>query len=73
MREPRFVHDDIVRLVHEDRIGTIKEVHQTDKGYLYVLQLRTGTAQYIKAPEADLELLKMANAGETGFHIRYIT
>ena len=33
MTEPRFVHDDIVRLVHEDQIGTVKEVRQTDTGY----------------------------------------
>jgi len=40
---PRFVHDDIVRLVHEDQIGTVKEVRQTDTtGYLYLVQLRNG-------------------------------
>jgi ribosomal 30S subunit maturation factor RimM len=72
MTGPRFVHDDIVRLVH-DQIGTVKEVHQTDTGYLYVIQLRTDTAQYIEVPEAELELLKIANADETGLHIRYIT
>ena len=73
MTEPRFVHDDIVRLVHGERIGTVKEVHQTDTEYLYVIQLRTGIAQYIEVPEAELELLKIANADETGLHIRYIT
>jgi hypothetical protein len=73
MTEPRFVHDDIVRLVHEDQIGTIKEVRQTDTGYQYVIQLRTDTAQYIEVPEVELELLKIANADETGLHIRYIT
>lgn len=73
MTEPRFVHDDIVRLADEDQIGTVKEVHQTDTGYRYVIQLRTGTTQYIEVPEAELKLLKIANADETGLHIRYIT
>jgi hypothetical protein len=73
MGEPKFVHDDTVRLVHQDQIGTVKEVHQTDTGYLYVLQIRTSTAQYIEVSEAELELLKIANADETGLHIRYIT
>ena len=73
MTEPRFVHDDIVKLAYGEQIGTIKEVHQTDSGYFYVLQLRTNTAQYIEAPETELELLKIANAEETGLHIRYIT
>jgi hypothetical protein len=73
MTEPRFVHDDIVRLVHEDQIATVKEVRQTDTGYFYVIQLRTDTAQYIEVPEAELELLKIANADETGLDIRYIT
>jgi hypothetical protein len=73
MTEPRFVHDDIVRLVHEEQVGIVKEVHQTDTGFLYVIELRTDTAQYIQVPEAELELLKIANADETGLHIRYIT
>ena len=73
MTEPKFVHDDMVRLVHGEKIGTVKEVHQTDTGYLYVIQLRTDTAQYIQVPEAELDLLKIANADETGLHIRYIT
>jgi hypothetical protein len=73
MTEPRFVHDDIVRLVHEEQVGTVKEVHQTDTGFLYAIELRTDTAQYIQVPEAELELLKIANADETGLHIRSIT
>lgn len=73
MTAPRFVHDDIVRLVHGEQIGTVKEVHQTDTGYRYVIELRTDTAQYVEVPEAELELLKIGNADETGLHIRYIT
>ena len=73
MRESRFAHDDIVRLVHEDQIGNVKEVRQTNTGYLYVIRLRTDTAQNIEVPDAELELLKIANADETGLHIRYIT
>jgi hypothetical protein len=73
MSTPRFVHDDIVKLIRADQIGIVKEVQQTDTGYRYGIEVRTAPARYVKLPEAELELLKPANADETGLHIRYIT
>jgi hypothetical protein len=73
MRAPKFVHDDIVTLVHENKIGTVKEVHQTGAGYAYSIQLRTNGGEFIDAAEDELALLKIANSDETGFAIRYIT
>jgi hypothetical protein len=70
---PRFVHGDIVRLTRADQVGVVKEVQQTDTGHRYGVQLRTAPVRYVKLPEAELELLKPANADETGLHIRYIT
>jgi hypothetical protein len=73
MSEPRFVHDDIVRLVRADQVGTVKEVQQTNTGYRYGVEIRTDPARYVHLQEDELELLKLANADETGLHIRYIT
>jgi hypothetical protein len=72
MSTPRFVHDDIVRLT-TGQIGTVKEVHQNGNDYVYGVQLRTETGEHINVPQADLELIKIANSDETGFHIRYIS
>jgi hypothetical protein len=73
MSEPRFVHDDIVRLIRADLAGTIKEVQQTGTGYWYGIEIRTNPPRYVKLPESELELVRPANADETGLHIRYIT
>ena len=51
----------------------VMEVHQIGDGYVYGIQLRTDPARYVEVPEAELELLKIANADETGLPIRYIT
>ena len=49
MSAPKFVHDDIVT-VKAGQIGTVKEVHLTGTGYVYGVQLRTGTAVQIDVP-----------------------
>ena len=72
MSAPKFVHDDIVT-VKAGQIGTVKEVHLTGTGYVYGVQLRTGTAVQIDVPENELQFMKIANDGETGFAIRYIS
>jgi hypothetical protein len=73
MNAPRFVHDDIVRVVRRGQIGTIKEVHQTGTGFVYAVHLRTDAGEMIDVAEEELALLKIANSDETGFAIRYIT
>jgi ribosomal 30S subunit maturation factor RimM len=73
MSTPRFVHDDIVTLTETGQIGTVKEVHQTGSEYVYGIQLKTAACETVEVPEAQLELVKIANEDETGFHIRYIT
>jgi hypothetical protein len=72
MSAPKFVHDDIVT-VKAGQIGTVKEVHQSGTGYVYGVQLRTATAVQIDVAEDELQLVKIANADETGFAIRYIS
>jgi hypothetical protein len=72
MTAPKFIHDDVVR-VQTGAIGTVKEVHQRVSGYIYGVQLRTDACEHIDVPEAELELLKIANDDETGLHIRYVT
>jgi hypothetical protein len=69
----KFVHDDIVKLSQTGQIGTVKEVHQVENGYLYGVQIRDESAKQIDVPEHELELVTIANADETGFHLRYIT
>jgi NMD protein affecting ribosome stability and mRNA decay len=73
MSTPRFIHDDIVKVTGTGQIGTVKEVHQNGSAYVYGIQLRTHSSEHIDIPEADLELVKIANEDETGFHIRYIS
>ena len=73
MNAPRFVHDDIVRVVQRGQIGTVKAIHQTGNGYVYGVHLRTDAGELIDVAEEELALLKLANSDETGFSIRYIT
>lgn len=73
MSAPRFVHEDIVKVVATDQVGSVMEVHQTGDTYVYGIQLRMDPPRHIDVPEAELQLLKIANADETGLHIRYIT
>lgn len=73
MSTPRFVHEDMIRVIPTGQIGMVMEVHQIGDGYVYGIRLRTDPARYVEVPEAELELLRIANADETGLHIRYIT
>jgi hypothetical protein len=73
MSTPRFVHDDIVTVTETGQIGTVKEVHQTSGAFVYGVQLKTAACEAVNVPEAELELLKIANEDETGLHLRYIT
>jgi hypothetical protein len=73
MSAPSLIHDDMVRVIPTGQVGTVMEVHQIGDGYVYGVQLRTEPTRYVEVPEAELELLKLANADETGLHIRYIT
>jgi hypothetical protein len=73
MNAPRFVHDDIVKVVRRGQIGTVKEVHQIENGFVYAVHLRTDAGEMIDVAEEELALLKIANSDETGFAIRYIT
>jgi hypothetical protein len=73
MNAPRFVHDDIVRVVPTGQIGTVEAIHQVDNRYSYGVHLRTDAGELIDVAEEELALLKIANSDETGFAIRYIT
>ena len=73
MSTPRFLHDDIVTLTETGQIGTVQEVHQAGSAYVYGIQLKAAACDSVNVPEAELELLKIANEDETGLHIRYIT
>jgi hypothetical protein len=73
MSTPRFVHDDIVTVTETGQIGTVKEVHQAGSAYVYGILLKRGARETVNVPEAELELVKIANEDETGLHIRYIT
>ena len=73
MSKPRFLHEDIVKVVTTGQVGTVMEVHQTGDKYVYGIQLRTDPPRHIEMAEAELELLRVANADETGLHFRYIT
>ena len=65
MSTPRFVHDDIVTLTEIGQIGTVKEVHQTGSAYVYGIQLKTAACETVNVPEAELELVVIANEDET--------
>jgi hypothetical protein len=63
----------MIKVIATGQIGTVVEVHQIGDGYVYGVQLRTERGRYVRVQEAELELLKPANADETGLHIRYVT
>lgn len=66
------MHDDIVKVIKSGETGTVKEVRQSDQGYIYGVKLSTAGGQ-IDVAEDELELVKIANDDETGFAIRYIS
>ena len=72
MSAPKFIYDDLVRVL-TGQVGTVTEVHQIRESYVYMVKLRTATAEEIDVPESELELVKIANDDETGFVIRYLT
>jgi hypothetical protein len=73
MSHPKFIHDDVVRLAIAGRIGIVKEIHLINGHHIYTVELRDDPHERIDVPEADLELVKIANDDETGFAIRYIS
>jgi hypothetical protein len=73
MNAPKFVHDDIIKVIHTGQVGTVKEVTQSDDGYVYGVQLRTDADIHLEFPEGAIEMVKIANDDETGLHLRYIT
>jgi hypothetical protein len=73
MSQPKFIHDDVVRLANDGPVGTVKEIHRVNGENVYTLELGPDTHEKIEAREADLTLVKIANDEETGFAIRYVT
>jgi hypothetical protein len=72
MTQPRFLHDDVVKLAGQEQIGTVKDVARVDQQYIYQVQVINNT-QTVTVSESDLELVKIANDEETGFALRYIS
>ena len=72
MSAPKFIYDDLARVL-TGQVGTVTEVHQVRESYVYMVKLRTATAEEVDVPESELELVKIANDDETGIVIRYIT
>jgi hypothetical protein len=54
---PGFVHDDIIRVISTGQIGRVQEVHQTEIGYVYEVQVRINPAGMMDVLEDDLALL----------------
>jgi hypothetical protein len=73
MSTPKFLHGDTVKLAATGQLGTVDSVREIGERYVYSVKLETETGEHTEVPEADLELIKIANADETGLHIRYIT
>jgi len=74
MSTPRkYAHDDTVRIIETDEIGVVKSFHQDETGYTYGIQLDQEPATEISVREDALELVKIANDGETGFAVSYIS
>jgi hypothetical protein len=73
MRAPGFVHGDTVKVLATSQVGTVKAVHRKDSGNVYEVQFKTSLAEIVNVREDELQLVAIANDGETGFHIRYIS
>ncbi len=69
----KFAHDDIVKVIETGETGIIKSVHDDENGHVYGVQFAKEPATETAVPENALELVKIANEAETGFHIRYIS
>lgn len=57
MNTPRFVHDDIIRVISTGQLGRVQDVHQTEIGYVYEVQVKTNPAEMMDVLEDDLALL----------------
>jgi hypothetical protein len=73
MSIPKFVHGDSVKVTKTAQLGTVSRIQQTGNQTVYSVNIGSETGEDIEVPEADLELVKIANDDETGLHIRYIT
>jgi hypothetical protein len=73
MAQPRFLHDDVVKLAGQEQVGTVKGVEEIDDHYVYKVQAKGTSAGIVTVSESDLELVRIANNEETGFALRYIT
>jgi hypothetical protein len=57
MSTPRFVHDDIIRVISTGQIGRVQDVHLTEIGYVYEVQVRIHPDEMMDVLEDDLSLL----------------
>jgi hypothetical protein len=57
MSTPRFVHDDIIRVISTGQIGRVQDVHLTEIGYVYEVQVRIHPDEMMEVLEEDLSLL----------------
>jgi hypothetical protein len=57
MNTPRFVHDDIIRVISTGQIGRVEDVHLTEIGYVYEVQVRVHPEEMMDVLEDDLALL----------------
>jgi hypothetical protein len=74
MSAQKYTFGDVVKATPTGQIGTVKAVHHSDSHYTYQVQLNTEPAEQVELPEADLELVSLANQDETGLTFdRYIT
>jgi hypothetical protein len=69
----KFAYDDIVKVIETGETGIVKSFHEDEKGAVYGVQLGGEPATESVVPEDALELVKIANEGETGFDLRYIS
>ena len=73
MSQPKFIHDDIVRVTTRGDVGTVKEVHNVAEQTIYTVELKSVAGERVDVPESELEMVQIANDDETGFAIRYIS
>ena len=70
----KYAYGDVVKVTSTSQTGTVKAVAHNGSHHVYRVQLNTEPAEAVELPEAELELIRLANADETGFEPdRYIT
>jgi hypothetical protein len=57
MKPPSFAQDDLIRVVSTGQIGRVQEVHRTEIGYVYQVQVEIQSGEMIEVLEDDLALL----------------